>query len=189
MKRSALVLLALSCKGGDAKLTFDAAASSAPVVAPPVTVPPTPAIVQPELALSDAGPNDPPSRWMVSYAVSSTFSKMSYAWSVAPNNSGEMHASQGLDPKRPARRDVKFHPSDASLRELAASLQKDDCCATWRASTCRVPDAPPADISFELGGLRCTAHATPECTEDARMHRCFQHLDAFVHAACGAACE
>ena len=157
MKRLALVVLALACKGSDAKPVADAASSSAPTVASPQVVPSVPAIVQPELAPTDAGPDEPPGRWTVSYAVSSTFNQMSYAWSVSPNNAGELHTSNGLDRTRPAHRDVKFHPSDASLRALAASLQNDDCCVTWRASTCGVPDAPPAEIRFALGGQRCAA--------------------------------
>jgi hypothetical protein len=217
MNRFTLVLLLVSCKGGDERLApperrealapperrealapperretlapdakLEPDASIAPPPSPP-TASPAQSTLQPELVFSDAGSDAPPNLWTASYSTSSTFNRMTYGWSVS-HGAGELHASRQVEPKPPTRKDVKFRASDASLRALAAGLQKDDCCATWRASTCGVPDAPPARIYFELGSLKCAASATPECADD-KMRRCFAHLTTFVHTACGAACE
>ncbi|MEO8904058.1 MAG: hypothetical protein ABI488_17110 [Polyangiaceae bacterium] len=114
---------------------------------------------------------------------------MSYSWEVGPGNAGAMHSAHWRDLKHPTSSEVRFRASNATLRALKAKLIKDDCCAAFRASTCRAFDAPPATIAFSMGDLQCAARATPECTEERAARRCFDHLEGFLRAACGARCK
>jgi len=152
-----------------------------------VTPPPAPADTQPELP----GAGDatlPPSAWTISFALSSSLSRMTYDWQVGPRNAGSLYSSRGLS-QPPTTHEVSFRASDAALRALKARLTEDHCCAAFRSSTCRVLDAPPASIAFSMAELQCAARATPECTDEKPAQRCFQHLKTFLRASCGARCE
>lgn len=162
------------------------AQTAAPTLAPAIA--PVPPDTQPEQPLR-GNQAAPPSEWAVHFSLASSFSRMSYDWGVGPGNQGRMRATHQLDSKPPTVRAVHFRASNAALQSLKTKLATDDCCSAFRAETCRVPDAPPAEIAFSMGELQCAARATPECTSNPRARQCYEHLKSFLRAACGARCK
>lgn len=187
-----LLALLLSCKARDVSTSSPVVAGAdsaqtavtipAPVIAP---VPPETQPQQPP----GGNPAAPSSEWAVSFSLASSFSHISYDWGVGPGYQGWMHAAHQLDSKHPKVRAVNFRASNAALHSLKTKLATDACCAAFRAETCRVPDAPPAEIALSMGELQCTARATPECTSDPRALQCYEHLKNFLRVTCGARCE